>query len=172
MPTSLQPTSGSVAASALLLALKAKLVGALVPELEQATSRYVRIIARPNPDYAEYKAEEGVALCLRSPDPEKNAGAGRWGKLTRRVLEVYVASENLSDKAGEDEILVTKHLDLEEAVVNVLEDWYPDKTGAVRVAWMPGGAEIERRVRTDPGVALSVLLFELTYVPPIEVNRV
>jgi hypothetical protein len=171
MPTTTyQPTAGSTAASAIITGLRDRLRAVLVKDTVP-NSNYVRIVVRPSPDYAEYKAEEGVALMFGPPMPEKNAGAGRWGKLTRRTLEVHIASQNMLDPAGQDDAAATAHLDLEEAVVNALEDWIAQPKLGVRVAWMEGGAEIERNVKRDNGMAVSVLLFEVEYVPPLKVNR-
>lgn len=169
------PTSGSVKGSDVLLALKNRLVEALDddPDLPIDES-FVRIVVTPGPNYGEYRAERGVALRFSSPVPFTTAGAGRYGLLTKRTLEVYVGTQNLSDPAMNDQIATLAHLDLEEKIVDVLVDASPVPTVTrigTTVRWIPGGAEIERQVKKDAGMLFSVLLFEVEYVPPLRVTR-
>lgn len=175
-----QLAKGSVSASTILTRLKARLVASLLDSGGEAVDdSFVRIVAKPNPTYASYKPEEGVALILHSPEPSpRPAGANRHGLLVRRIVEVHVATQSLLDRAGQEEQLVAAHTALEEQVVNAIQDFRPtdlqvpdtERVGLF-VQWVPGGPEIERQVRLDPGMAFSALLFEVTYVAPLSVNR-
>lgn len=150
--------SGSTKGSDVLLGLKQRLLDAL------GKGPVVRIVVAPNPKLSQYRAEQSVALRFPPPEPQTTAGAGRYGQPVVRTLQVYVGTENLSDQAGEDEALALAHLDFEEQVINALVDAAPggSKLG-ISVRFVPGGAEIERDVKQDVGMAYSVLLFEVKY---------
>lgn len=175
------PASGSVKGSDVLLSIRER----LVQTLELDTS-LVRIVAKPSPLSAHYRAEKNLAIKLHPPEPFTNAGAGRYGQIVRRVMEVWVYTQNLSDEAGSDEKMVTGHLDFEESVVNVLTDTRPysvqvtdnDATDLVEtehlpltLRFLPGGSELERATKSDLGLAVSCLLFEVQYQLPYTVLR-
>lgn len=150
--------SGSTKGSDVLLGLKARVQASL-------GAAAVRIVATPNPKLSQYRAEQCVALRFPPPEPQTTAGAGRYGQPVVRTLQVYVGTENLSDQAGEDEVAALHHLDLEDAVINALVDAQPnqDTRIGISVRFVPGGSEIERDVKQDPGMLYSVLLFEVKY---------
>lgn len=171
---SISATSGSVKASDVIVAIKDRLVELLLNVDDQPIDEtFVRIVAHPGPDYANYRAERGVAICFQSPEPFTQAGAGRYGLITTRTMEVHLATQSHLDPAENDQIAVVAHLDMEESVVNALHDAAPQTTPVhigVSVRWIPGGAEIARNVKRDQGMLLSVLLFEVKYVPPLLVT--
>ena len=157
-----------------LQSVKDKLVAGLKqPDGSSVPDGFVRVIARPNPGYAHFRPEPGVAVCMRSPDPRPLSGAGRNGVLVSRLIEVHVASMNLLDEAGSDTGLVYGHADLEDAVMEALipDPAVPLPAPAITVKFVPGGLDIERMVKVDSGMAYSALLFEVLYVPPLTAYR-
>lgn len=179
-------TSGSIKASDVLLAIKNRLIEITNDPDGTVDESFVRVVAHPGPDYANYRAERGIALCMSAPQPFTNAGAGRYGLKTTRIVEVHIGTQNLLDPAHNDQIAVFAHLDLEETVVDALHDASPltgyspatsdpaIPTGprhiGLKVRWIPGGSEIARLVKTDAGLLFSVILFEVEYVPPLQVT--
>lgn len=180
-------TSGSIKGSDVLVAFKTRLVAVLKTKddddslLADATltgttpvdETFVRIIAHPGPDYAEYRAERGISLCFTALEPFTPAGAGRYGLKTTRTLEVHVATQSHLDPAQSDQLAVVAHMDMEELIVDVLHDASPVGTPAhigIKVRWIPGGADIARQVKRDVGTLFSVILFEVEHVPPLRVN--
>lgn len=169
----LSPASGSVKGSDVLVSLQTRLV-----ESTELDPRNVRIVVRPSPVPVEYRAERNIALRFHAPDPDTEAGAGRYGQLITRVLEVWCYTQNLLDMAGEDEKMAISHLDFEELVMNTMVDTRPtdlqldtDEHVALLIRFLPGGAEIERQVKADAGIATSCLLFEVKYQAKYTVYR-
>lgn len=154
-------------------------VGRLVAGVTGASSRNVRTAMVPDtvlfgPDYI---AEEGIILRVLPPDPQPMAGAGRNGYITERRIDTVITTQNLRDPGGRDDVHVRTHLRREEQVLNVLTlDPPADLPYGAHVSYLikfvPGGAELARRIQTNPGMAVSVLSFVVTYVPPMVVNRV
>lgn len=130
-----------------------------------ASANYVRGVIAPNPEQAEYKAEEGVHVAIGSPEPSPTSGAGRWGLLVDRPVMVYVTTRCLLDPSPRDEIALTAHVTLEESVVNAVLDGHPNGPSieGIRLTWVPGGSAPSRRVKHDVGLMTSMLVFNLHY---------
>lgn len=181
MPAALLSASGSVKGSDVLLSIKARLVAYFDDYLDgkdgQLDEKQIRITTRPGPLPTEYRAEKNLAIRFNSPVPDVEAGAGRYGQLVTRTLEVWVYSQNLLDPAGEDDALAVAHLDFEELVIDALRDNKPTSMQSVNeryplvVRFIPGGADLERHMKQDAGLATSCLLFEVRYQLPYTVLR-
>lgn len=137
-----------------------------------AASLRPRIISVPTESSVLTLPEAGVHLFVRSPRPFAQAGAGRYGYKTERdVGAVVVSTPTLRDPGGRDDHAVKAQLAAELAVVDAMLDFNrtPIDTGAVMVRWVPGGDEIVRWVKTNPGMIVSGLMFTVTYVPVLTV---
>lgn len=152
----------------ILRAMKSRIVTAL------ATAPSLVRIVQPSQDrITEYLAQRGVLLRVRAPDPFAPSGAGRYGYMVQRQVDVFVVTENLSDPGGQDDAATLLHLDREEAVINCLLLNPPvgsgyDQAVGKTIKWVPGGDLITRNLKNDTGTLVSVLPFEITY--PLRVN--
>lgn len=140
--------------------------------LDKPHPGYVRIVAMPNPRDATYRASNGIAVAVGPPDPDERSGAGRRGMKVKRALIVFVTSLCLQDAAGEDEVAVLEHLDLEEAIVDALLDRHPSVPASqvgITCNWTAGGDTTARAVRKDTGLLTSTLTFTVTYPASLSV---
>lgn len=148
-------------------------VAAVAERLRTTLSKgraYVRVVAAPSPEVAEYNAAEGLDITIGAPQPRE--GGGRYNTLVRRGISVQVTTQSTLDVAGSDETAVMRHCDLEDAVINALRDLHPTHPApapgrngeyAVQCLWVPGGGEPVRRVGRDTGTLRSVLAFVISY---------
>jgi hypothetical protein len=96
------------------------------------------------------------------------SGGGRHDYRVSRIVDVFILTMSLQDPGGRDENAVRGHLLREEEVYDALHDQPPPGTPQnnsipVTFKWVPGGAEIARQVRVDPGMLVSVLSFQIKY---------
>lgn len=125
-----------------------------------------KVVVRPDVKNGVYLGEAGVRVAFGSPQPSSTPGAGTFSLLTVRPIQVWVFTVNLLDRAGEDGTAASAHWATEDGIVNALIDraGQTAKIGAGRgVFWTPGGDELSRQVKTDPGQILSVLTFGVEY---------
>lgn len=139
------------------------------------TDGYVRLVVHPNPDLAEYRAEEGCHVLVFPPEPR--TASGRYDMHVTRPVVVALWTQCLLDAGGFDYEAMKNHLRLEERVVDAVVSGHPlfstDNDfggGAVNIRWKPGGNEIARRVRSDTGLVGSALAFDVTYAQPFTVT--
>lgn len=132
---------------------------------------YVRVVIAPNPDYAPYRAEEGVQLVVYPPEPA--AGGGRYDKKVQREVVVHVISSSLLDLAGTDPIACTAHLTLEDTVIDAVTSFHPlvksSPGTAVNVRWKGGAQAQHRMVKVDQSLVVSSLAFDVTYAQPFTI---
>lgn len=140
---------------------------------------YVRWTTPPDEQNgAAYKAEEGMHLVFGDVQPTTKDGAGRAGKRSRVVIQVWVVTRSNQDRAGDVRIALEKHLTLQDRLFDALDDIVPDgvatgqqNTVGITCHWIPGGDEIRRKIKVAPDTFVSVHLFEVKYVQPLRVNR-
>ncbi len=137
---------------------------------------FVRVVANPETRLPEYKAEPGISLWVRTPQPVPKNGRGRNGRLTIRDVVVLITTQSLLDEAGADEIAVRAHVAVEEAVANILDQTphqslpYSNRVG-ILIEWVGGGEDITRRMKSDPGLLYGALVFRVTFLQPMQVYR-
>lgn len=165
---SIQNAANSTASKDVIAGLKSRIVNAL-------GDTQVRVNVTPHPDDLDYRPEEGVSIRVPVAEPFMQSGAGRAGTLVNRRVYVYIATSSLLDVAGNDEIAGYAHLDKEDAVANALIDAPGVGTQTTRVGikvrWVPGGAEIGRRISNDPSMLVSVQIYDVEYAAPLSVDR-
>lgn len=140
---------------------------------------FIRWMTSPDlEDGAAFKAEEGIHLVLGDPQPTTLDGAGRAGKRVRRVIQAWIVTRNMQDRAGDARIALKQHLALEDLVFDSLDDFVPDGTVAgqqaqvgITVHWIPGGDEVRRKAKVAPDTFVSVHLFEIKYKQNLRVVR-
>lgn len=133
------------------------------------TGHQVSIVASPDVKNGAYRAEPGLYLVVGTPAPQPTPGGGRYNTQSKRVLQVWVVSMNLTDPAGADEAALAAHWAMEDAVLDALIDGksQSEKIGVGSgVHWLPGGDEVRRQVKTDLGILLSIMLFGVEYQAP------
>lgn len=132
---------------------------------------YVRVVIAPNPDYAPYRAEEGVQLVVYPPEPA--SGGGRYDKKVRREVVTHVVTSNLLDLAGTDPIACTAHLTLEDSVIDAVTSFHPSVEAtpgtSVNVTWKGGAQAQHRMVKQDQSLVISSLAFEVVYAQPFTI---
>ncbi len=129
-----------------------------------------RIVAQPTDSNVITLGEAGVHLFVGSPEPEDRSGAGRWGyKVTRPVGAIVVTGPTMRDPGGRDDAAVKAHLVRELEVVDAVLDFKnaPTNAGAIMVRWTPGGSEVTRWLKLNPGLLATTLIFTVTYAPSL-----
>ena len=170
MPASNQSSYNSTAFAAVLDVITARLRAVFTQ------GGFVRVVANPEGQLPQYKAEAGLSVFVSTPRPLPKNGAGRYGRNATRDVIVIVATQNLLDEAGADEIAVKAHIATEESVCNVLEQSPPVghpanlRVGTL-IEWVEGGEDIARQIKTDPGMLISALRFRVWFVQPMTVYR-
>lgn len=125
-----------------------------------------RIVAQPTQSNVVTLAEQGVHLWVGSPQPFSQSGGYRYAhKVDRAVGAIVVSTPSLRDPGGRDDAAVKALLATEIDVVDAIIDFKnaPADSGAVMIRWVPGGDEVNRWVKLNPGCLSSSLLFNVTY---------
>lgn len=165
----LQPSTNSTPFSTVLAAVVTRL--ATIPD-----SGIIRLCASDEDKLLPYLAQAGYLVRPDVPRPRKGCGAGRYGLLADRQIEVWVVTQSYSDFAGDDTSAVMAHSDAEEAAVDCLAlvPWggqaFEAPVIAITVHWVPGGQPILRTRTSDPGILSSSLIFDIQYTVPCTVN--
>lgn len=128
----------------------------------------VWVASMPDEQLPEYLADPGFLIRVFPPDPAPMSGGGRLAYITNRRVEVYPVTMNLADAGGKSNQATLAHIRAEEAVCAALT---LDPSINKYVKWVPGGADIGRRVKTNKGLLASSLPFVVTYIPPLPVLR-
>lgn len=131
-----------------------------------ANDGFVSLVVAPSPEFAPYRAEAGLHVVVMPPRPSD--GGGKYDKKVSRSVVVYVYTQNSLDEAGSDRLACLAHLDAEDAVVDVMDRAVPVGT-AVQIKWVPGGSSSQRLMKTDAGLVVSSLVFDVTYAQPFTV---
>jgi hypothetical protein len=159
--------------STILTALIARIVNGVPSNV----GTQVRVVAVPDDRLHEYLAEPGFLIRVRPATPFADSGAGRWGYLVTRQIDVFIITQNLSDPGGRDDLAVAAHCDVEEAVVNALllipplDTTYSTAVGKT-IKWVPGGEELVRQMKTDPGLIVSAQSYAIMYPLRVLVQRI
>ena len=138
---------------------------------------YVPICGMPNAKVHEYFSQNVFVIRPRSADPDSMSGAGRYGYVVERTVDVFVVTQSLDDEGGNDAIAIGRHCDREDSLVSCLCLNPPIDTtyGLIGIGktikWIPGGEDIMRQVATDPGLIASCLCFQIMYPANILVFR-
>jgi hypothetical protein len=148
----------------------------LADELELPPTE-VKIATDESGDPSPHSVEDrSVMLSLQNPAAVNvNAGAGRRGFPLTRVLLVKVRTRGGLDAAGEDDIALAAHWDLQDEIINALlvlphtedKDGLFPFVGPVQFVGQ-GQGDVKRIKNTSSGYE-SVLPFLLKYVPEVEV---
>lgn len=126
-----------------------------------------QVVMKPLPGPVPYDGKTGVHCFVGSPQPVPTSGAGRWGYKVTRTISVLCVTESLNDPGGRSEAAAAKHLAFEDSVIDVGLDFNvapKDLGGGMFMCrWVPGGDEMMRFVKLNPGLNGSVLVFEVSY---------
>ena len=145
------------------------IIASIIARLTDDTLR-ARIIAQPTQSNVITLAEEGYHCFVASPHPIATSGAGRWGYKTVRDVGVIVVSPPvMRDPGGREDNAVKQHLANEIKCVDAVLDFKtePKASGAIMIRWTPGGDEMTRWIKLNPGMFASGLNFTVTYVPTL-----
>jgi hypothetical protein len=175
MPASVRPTPNTLPFSTLLTRFVNRLAAgltALDPSAPVAAES-VRVCAAPDANMPEYLGEPGYVLRVRPPVPSTLSGGDRHAYVVDRVIDVFVVSLNLQDVGGRDDAAVKAHLDAEDRVIDVIHSAPPEATEPIGITckWSPGGEEIVRQMKTNPGLLVSLVPFVVTYRQKFRVLR-
>jgi hypothetical protein len=138
-------------------------------------SGLIRICAAPDEQLTPYLAESGFLIRPDAPAPIKGTGAGRYGLLAWRNVEVVIVGQSYSDYAGDDSTAVANQSNMEEAVIDCLSlvPWggqaFQTPVIAIEVHWVPGGKPMNRDYKSDVGLIVSSLIFQVKYTVPCTV---
>lgn len=143
-----------------------------------STATNTRIVVIPDAEQigTEYLGVPGYLLRVNPPEPVAMSGAGRHGYVCNRRVDVIVVTSSHLDPGGRDDGAARQHLNRQDAVINVLNLWPPaDSTYGTpigrQIKFVPGGMDITRRLKTNPGMLASALCFDVFYTPPQTVYR-
>jgi hypothetical protein len=173
MSASVQSAAQGIATADVITAFLDRLRTGLTYKGAEKPESFVRLVASPDTDLAEYRPRPGISVRVQPPQPEPRGGAGRSALRVTRVFEVFIITTCLLDSAGSDTKAVLNHAALEDAVVDRLHDTPPNnRDGLTRIGiklqWVPGGEEVRRKMKKDAGQLMSVLLFACEYVADVQ----
>ena len=135
----------------------------------------IRTSAVPDDALTPYLAQPGFVIRPYAPEPIVGTGAGRYGLLAYRNIEVWVITQSFSDYAGDDTTAIAAHSSAEEQVIDALSlvPWggqaFQTPVIAIECFWIPGGRPMTRTVKEDLGILTSSLLFRVKYTVPCTV---
>lgn len=144
------------------------IIAAILARIRTVDANGTRLIVAPNPEFAPYRAEAGTHVVVYPPQPH-STGGGRCGTRVKRDLVIHVVTESLLDAAGNDELLTLAHLDREDAILDVVVDGKPSAANVgpeVNTTWKPGAVPAHRLMKSDAGLVVSALQFEVLYAQP------
>lgn len=145
------------------------IIDGIIERIRQTvTTGKLKAVAVPDDDLHEYTAEDGILIRIRPPEPQTLCGAGRWGMLVQRTVDIIITTQSLGDKAGEDIVALKKHCNREEAVSNAMTHQFGSRIG-IQVHWVPGGQDIARQLKRDTGMLTGGLSFRILYTSPMTV---
>lgn len=167
MPTSIQSSTTSTPFADVLDVFVARLTAGV-------TDAPVAITAVPENALHQYEAQDGLLVHVGTPSPVSRCGAGRYNTRVFREVTVVILTQSLLDQAGQDPVAVRKHIDREEAVADSVHLIGPVGSGTnlrtgILCEWVPGGMEVARQIKSDPGMLMGALKFRIEYVAPMRV---
>jgi hypothetical protein len=182
VPSAIQTARSSESFEDVLDVIEARLVARVDEEREAEVAEGrtynfpVRVCAAPHDRISEYLAQPGIVVRVRQPEPFALSGAGRYGFQVIRKVDVFVVSTSLVDVGGRDDKATRQHVRREELVVDALCLQPPVGTdynlrAGTTIHWVPGGEDIARTIKTDPGLLRSCLVFQIQYTAPTKVKR-
>lgn len=159
MPTTVQAYPSSTIIEALRVRIRT---------VTGVDDQYVRIVFS---DQYEYSKEETlIAIRPLGPLPYTDAGAGRRARPTTRMVRIYLHKRSSLDFVGDDRIVASTLLDLEDEVFNALDDHIlVDALGTpliiepIHPTDSSGGPPVRKPVE-DIGDVFSRLDFEIKYL--------
>lgn len=149
----------------------------LADELDLAATE-VKVAVDETGDKIPHALEDkSIMLSLQNPAAvNPNAGAGRRGFPLTRVLLVKVRTRGGLDAAGEDDIALAAHWDLQDEILNILLvlPHTEDKDGQFPfiepIKYIGQGQGDVKRIKDTTSGYESVLPFLLKYIPAVEVS--
>lgn len=129
---------------------------------------YVRLTAAD--DYKVTFEEKFIAIRPLGPIPFVDAGGGRRARPVKRFIRVYLHLRSSIDFVGDDGIVMPEMFDFEDAVFNLLDDWFVTNANGVVLTHEPihtadaSAGPPTRQVLNDVGEVVSRLDFEVPYI--------
>lgn len=176
MPPTAQPSQSGGVDNPAFSAILDAVVSRIVNGAPSNTTTQVRIVAVPDDQLPTYLSEPGFLIRIRPPAPFADSGAGRWGYVVQRQIDIFIITQSLLDPGGRDDLAVATHCNTEEAVINALllipptDTTYSTAIGKT-IKWVPGGDIITRQMKIDAGLIVSAQSYVIMYPLRVLVGR-